>query len=701
MVSLAVSELSAISELCVPPSSRLQGPDDPLGAARAALAKNPWLGEAHLGAGVVLLRQGELGEALVSLFAAMLFPSSRPAARAPLQDALTRAGGLPNVAELELVRQLLRAPNEAASYLALARHERGARRPNTAIVCFARALDLRPDAAAGRELALLLYEQGHVEQATERLVVALEQDDRHVDGFRLLGAWLSKQDPNRFQSQRWKALLERCPDDVLSLVNLGAATQRRGYTVEAARLHRRAIGLDPRCMEAQLNLGSALSDQGLAGEAIQVYRQALVGSPRSWPLYSNMLFSMHLDPTQTREAIFAEHVAFGQRLSASTRGLTGHPHSPDPDRPLRVGYVSPDFRNHPVAHFIEPVLREHDRAAVEVFCYSDVEYPDPFTERFARLVPNFTPSAGLRNPALFERIRADRIDILVDLAGHTGSNRLPVFAARPSPVQVSWIGYFDTTGLPAIDYRIADEHSVTADDEPYFVERVVRLPRTANCYLPPPGPAPAAAPCLEKGHITFGCFNNPMKVSREVVAVFGEVLRQVPGSHMLFKYSAFNDPHRRARYLSWLGEEGIAEERVHFEGPSTLPQFLAAFSKIDIALDPFPYSGETTALHTLWMGVPLVVLGGPSLVQRLASRVLSICGRREWITGTSDEYVRVAVELARDPARLNALRGELRAGMLASPLLDHRGVTRELESAYRGMWQRWCKAQTGGTSGAG
>jgi predicted O-linked N-acetylglucosamine transferase (SPINDLY family) len=569
-------------------------------------------------------------------------------------------------------------------------------------VCFARSLDLRPDAEAGLEIAVLLFGQGHITQATERLVASIERDEKNVNAFRLLGSWLSKQDPNKYPDLRWKELVERCPDDPLSLVNLGAAAQRRGYAVEAVRLHRRALGLDPSCLEARLNLGSALSDQGLADEATAVYRQALAAAPKSWPIFSNLLFSMHLDPNQTREAIFAEHVEFGRRLSAYTPRPPGaFPHTPDPERRLRIGYVSPDFRNHPVAHFIEPVLREHDPRAVEVFCYSDVEYTDIFTERLSKLATSFKSSVGLRHTELYERICADRIDILVDLAGHTGRNRLPVFAARPSPVQVSWIGYFDTTGVPAIDYRIADEHSVTPEDEPYFVERVVRLPRSANCYLPPSAPPPAPAPCLSKGHVTFGCFNNPMKVGREVVAVFGEVLRRVPGSHLLFKYSSFNDPYRRARYLSWLAEEGIAEERVQFEGPSALPQFLGSFSKIDIALDPFPYSGETTALHTLWMGVPLVVLGGASLVQRLASRVLAICGRSDWITGSRDDYVRVAVELASDPHRLDALRTELRAGMLASPLLDHRGVTRELESAYRGMWQRWCETQTGGSSGTG
>jgi protein O-GlcNAc transferase len=662
-------------------------------AAQTALEKNPWLGDAHLNEGAALHLAGRVGEALISYFAASTIANCRAAALNNLRLAVSGAApaALAKVPILGLVRQLLKSANDEARFGELARALRAQGRAPAAILCFERALELGHDAEAPRELATLLWEQGHADQATARLALAIERDPEHVASFRLLGDWLAKQDPNRYRGQSWKVALDRCPDDLLALVNIGAAAQRRGYAVEGARLQRRAIQLDPNCLEAHLNLGSALSDQGLAAEATAVYRQALELAPTSWPLYSNRLFTLHLDPTQSRGAIFDEHVDFGRRLSASiTAPRASFPHTRQPDRPLRIGYISPDFRNHPVAHFIEPVLREHDPEAVTVFCYSDVEYPDPVTARLSKLVPHFVPVAGMRHAALLDRIQADEIDVLVDLAGHTGRNRLPVFAARPSPVQVSWLGYFDTTGLESIGYRIADAHSVTPADEAFFVEKVVRLPRSANCYLPPPSPEPSHAPCLQNGYVTFGCFNNPMKVGRQVVALFAEVLRRVPNSRLLFKYSAFNDPHRRARYIAWLKEESIGEERIQFEGPSALPQFMAAFEKIDVALDPFPYSGETTALHTLWMGVPLVVLGGPSLVERLASRVLSICNHSEWIAGSSEDYVRIAAELAADMPRLSSLRRELRDELRASPLLDHVGVTRELEAAYRQMWQSWC-----------
>ena len=360
-------------------------------------------------------------------------------------------------------------------------------------------------------------------------------------------------------------------------------------------------------------------------------------------------------------------------------------HEPLAGRRLRIGYVSPDFRSHPVAHFFEPVLREHDRVAFEIFCYSDVDHPDAVTARLSGLAEHFIACAGWDDAALGQRIVADRIDVLVDLAGHTGGNRLPLFAARPSPVQVSWLGYFDTTGLTAMDYRIADPVSLPEAAERYFLERVVRLPRSSNCFLAPDGPEPSEPPCLTLGRIRFGCFNNPAKIGRGVVAAFARVLHACPGSDLLLKYLAFNDPGMRARYQDWFAAQGIAPERILFEGPSSLERFQESFSRIDIALDPFPYSGETTALHTLWMGVPLVALEGPTLVQRLASRVLRISGLDEWVATDERQYVQIACELARDGARLQRLRRELRDRLRASALLDHRGVTRDLEAAYQDL----------------
>jgi predicted O-linked N-acetylglucosamine transferase (SPINDLY family) len=336
------------------------------------------------------------------------------------------------------------------------------------------------------------------------------------------------------------------------------------------------------------------------------------------------------------------------------------------------------------------VLREHDSRAFEIYCYSDVARPDAVTARLCQHAAVYRDCAQETDEALADRIRGDQIDILVDLAGHGLGNRLPVFARKPSPVQVTWLGYFDTTGLDRVDYRIADEHSVPPGAERLFVERVVRLPRSSTCFLPPPSPAPAPPPCLARGAVSFGCFCNPSKITRAVAAVFGRILRRLPNSRLLLKYHTFVDPGIQARFVRWFAEEGVGRERLQFEGHAPIAGYLAAFAQVDVALDPFPYSGETTALHSLWMGVPLVALEGRTVAERLASRVLRVGGLEDWVARSSDEYVQIALGLASDPQALALTRRSLRQRLQASPLLDHRGVTRDLEAAYRRMWRSWC-----------
>ncbi|MEY2930437.1 MAG: hypothetical protein RL033_1186 [Pseudomonadota bacterium] len=667
-----------------------------LEAARSALRIDPWYSEAHLNEGAALHATDAPLDAAVSYFVATTAPALRPAALANLQLAL-RALGQRKAAEepLRSVLAALAQPSNPAPVLALARSER-TRRPAVAIACFEHALRIQSDGAVARELGRLLWEQGRQQRAVERVLRAIAADRSDVANFRQLSEWLSAPHQLNLQSQSWQRLFAECPPDPPSLRNLGVAMRRHGYPLQAAALHRRALQLDPQNPAGWVNLGAALSSQSALPEAIAAYRRALELAPEHWDAHSNLLFSLHLDPSQTPEALLAEHVRFGQRLAQRVR-----PHFPQraarplAGRRLRVGYVSPDFRSHPVAHFIEPVLRQHDRGRVEIFCYSDVEHPDARTQRLAELAEHFLPCAGWSDQQLGERIASDGIDILVDLAGHTARNRLPLFASKPCPLQLGWLGYFDTTGLEAMDYRIADLHSLPPDAERFFVEKVVRLPRSANCFLPPAGPAPSPPPCLERGRITFGCYNNPAKIGREVVAAFARVLHAVPDSELVLKYLAFNEPALRQRYLGWFAAAGIAPERVRFEGPSALERFHDSFRHIDIALDPFPYSGETTALHTLWMGVPLVALEGPTLVQRLASRVLRIAGLDAWVARDIEDYVRIASDLARDPQRLELLRSELRSWLSACPLLDHAGVTRELEASYHQLWAEACERSAG------
>jgi protein O-GlcNAc transferase len=688
--------------------------DEALDAAREAQRHDPWLGDGHLNAGVALHKLGQLAHAAVCYLAASGPGPNRKTALANLKVALAdprldaAPATSPNVEEgpsaectnlgheeLRCVRRLGEAPDDVAALEALARSERENRRLPTAIALLERAATLAPSPARWHELGVLACELGLLEPAQRRLLAAFEalppnDTPARLTQYRRFAAWIVREPRVRLGSTAWHAILERCPDDDFALVNVGVTLQRQGYPTLAARLAERAIALRPGSVEAHVNLGSALADLGRFEQAHAAYRRVIELDPSFTGAASNALFCLHFEPSVTPERLLAEHLAFARRFAEPLAPVARRPLARDPERRLRIGYVSPDLRRHPVGFFLEPVLAAHAREAFEIYCYSDALRPDETTTRLAGLSTHFVDSATWPDAKLAEQIAEDELDILVDLAGHTARNRLLVFARRPSPIQVSWLGYFDTTGLSAIDYRIADEHSLPPELERQFVEHVVRLPRSSNCFLHPPAPEPAAPPCLARGFVTFGCFNNPAKLTREVIATFARILQRSDGSRLLLAYAGFDDPGLSARFRAWLTEDGIAPERVDLAGHAPLRRFLASFAQVDVALDPFPYSGETTALHTLWMGVPLVALEGPTLVQRLASRVLRVAGQGAWVARTPEEYVAIALELASDRERLASLRASLRPTLAASPLFDHQGVTRELEAAYRQMWRREC-----------
>jgi protein O-GlcNAc transferase len=681
--------------------------DAALDAARRALDLDPRSFEAHLNEGAALHRLGRFASAAASYIVVAAGDAAlRPAALANLSAGLGAPAfrqALLGTPALALALRLARADasppalaaSDAADLLELGRRERDADRPAIALLCFEAARRLSPAAGGQRELGELLWARGLDAPALDQLFAAIARDPTDPQNHRLLGAWLSERGKLERTDQRFARALERCPDDLEALLRLGRAAQRLARPSEATALYERLARARPELPDAHFHLGAALGKQGRHREAVVAYRRALALDPERLVAHSNILFALHFDPNVSRETLFDEHRAFGAALARQVEATLSPrpvPAAGEAERRLRVGYVSPDLCAHAVAHFIEPVLASHDPDAVEVYCYSDAARPDAVTERLARLVPHFVACAGWSHDALYERIREDGIDILVDLAGLTSKNRMAVFARQPSAVAVSWIGYFDTTGLRAIDYRIADEHSVPPGEERFFVEQVLRLPRTQNCYQPPPAPEPGPPPCLERGHVTFGYFNNPSKLGRHVIAAFGRVLRALPDSRLLLKYRSFDEPGMSARFLGWLAEEGVDSDRIRLEGHGSMERYLAALASVDIALDPFPYSGETTALHGLWMGVPVVTLEGPAVVQRLASRVLRVCDLGEWVARSVDEYVAITLALAGSPAELARRRAGLRERLSSSPLCDARGVTRELEAVFRQIWRRACGA---------
>jgi protein O-GlcNAc transferase len=468
--------------------------------------------------------------------------------------------------------------------------------------------------------------------------------------------------------------------------NLGNALSKLGQTAAAAAHYRHAIALAPAMAEAHSNLGCALFLLGQLGPAIAHYKEAIGLNPRAPAPYTNLVLALHYVPGVT-SALIGETT---RRWSASLpRRLTqlSLPTGKDLSRPLRIGYVSGDFRNHPVAYFIENILAAHDREAVEVFCYGNAAVGDATTARIAEAADHWRDISGLSDHDAARRIAEDGIDILIDLSGHTAGNRLTMFARKPAPIQCTWLGYVGTTGLREIDYIIADRFVIPPQDDTLYSERPYRLPNSYLCFTPPNediavGPLPA----LGAGRLTLGCFNNLLKVNATVIELWSSLLAAAPCSQLYLKTAQLDDEAVRQCIADQFVARGIASDRLRLEGAAPRQELLAAYNEVDIALDPFPFGGGTTTLEALWMGVPTITLRGDRFVGRVGESVLTTLGLAELVAASPADYLTAAIDLAGDVPRLAALRAGLRQRLVGSPLCDARAFARDLETGYRAMW---------------
>ena len=394
-----------------------------------------------------------------------------------------------------------------------------------------------------------------------------------------------------------------------------------------------------------------------------------------------------MTPTALAEA----HAEYDRRHAATAlrRRCRAHEKVHRVHGPPRLGFISPDLGRHPVGFFLVRVLENLGRGPHETFCYSDRIVKDGLTHRLRAAATRWRDVVGMSHERLAEQVRADRIDILFDLAGHTAGNRLLVFARKPAPIQVSWIGYEGTTGLAAMDYLIADHLMVPAGSERHYRERVLRMPDGYLCYDPPETAPPVGpAPSLKQGFATFGSFNNPAKITPEVVAVWAKILRAAPTARLVMKYRGLGDPAVKRRFLDLFAAHGVGPQRLELLPWSSYSDYLATYHRVDVVLDPFPFSGSTTTCESLWMGVPVITCPGETFASRHSLSHLSSVGLTETIARDPDEYVELAISLAGDPARLAALRSGLRERMAASPLCDGKRFASHLMLLLQDVWQQ-------------
>jgi len=425
--------------------------------------------------------------------------------------------------------------------------------------------------------------------------------------------------------------------------NLGNAYEAQGRLDDAEAACRRAVAIDSGHAGGHNNLGNVLKSRGAIAEATASYRGALAADPKMVEAASNVLFGLNYDPSVDDQALFDEH------------------------------------------------LGAHDRKRMEIVCYSGRRMADQMTAKLRAQAALWRPILGINDATLARQIRADAIDVLIDLSGHTAGNRPGVFALKPAPVQLSWLGYFHTTGLAQMDAVLMDEAAVPPGSERWFVETVVRLPHGRFCYTPPDyAPPMVAPPCLARGYVAFGSFNNMTKATEKVVRTWCRILQAVPSSRLILKWKTLGTPAERERVAAQFGALGIGFDRLDLRGVSEHPAMLSEYGDIDIALDPFPFSGGLTSCEALWMGLPIVTLPGSRPVSRQTLGFLRALGREDWIARDEEDYVAKAVALAKAPDALAKMRQDQRARMAAGPLCDAKTHAADVEAAIRGLWRQYC-----------
>jgi len=550
-----------------------------------------------------------------------------------------------------------------------------------------RVLGARPDFYDARNrLGLAYMRLGKASLAMEswRRVLA-ECPDHPGANLNLAAALVDALQPEAALKYAERSVALR-PEKAEAFTVLGAALTKVGRCDEGIIAHQRAVRLAPTDSRCHQSLSVALLRRGNVAEAIETLQEARQANSRDPMLHSGILVLLHYLPEVAAPQLAEEHVRWARDHASAIEQQTTWPNDLTDNRRLRVGYVSGDLCHHPVASFMTPVLMAHDRQAFEIICYSNNAFSDQTTQQLAQHADHWREVSTLGDDQLAQLIRADRIDILVDLSGHTALNRLPVFARKPAPVQATYLGYCDTTGLEAVDWLISDSVCDPPEQSPRYAERVMPLERGFSCFSPPAGAPPVGPlPCLRNRQVTLGSLNGLAKLNPALIALWCTILREMKDARLLIcRQELRGVAAQRLREL--FRAAGIADERVEFRCDFTPDDYLTLYHDIDIALDTFPWSGHTTACEALWMGVPVVTLAGQTHAGRMVASALTHAHLPELIARDAEEFASIVTALALDRGRLAQMRREMREHLLATPLLDARQFIGSLERGYHKMW---------------
>ena len=582
-------------------------------------------------------------------------------------------------------------PNHADSYFNRGIAFQNLMQFNDAVNSFNKAIQLKSDYAdAYGNRGNALKELGQLDKAIKNYNKVIQLKPDYAEAYGNRGNVLKELGQLDEAIENYNKAIQLKPDFVDAYNNLGGALKELGQLDEAIKNYNKAIQLKPDHINAYINLGAALSSQGQLDESIKIYNKAIQLNPNDSDVHSNLLMTLNyttdLDPTHaiTMARKFGKFVTENAQMHFSNyQGLSA-------PKKLRVGFVSGDLCRHPVGHFLESVLSHINPDRIELIAYSNSNIIDDLSKRIKPFFSKWKSIYNQSDEAVANIIHSDKIHILVDLSGHTASNRLPVFGWNPAPIQVSWLGYFATTGLNEMDYLLGDPYVTPPEYDSHFTEKVWRLPKTRWCFTPPNVNINVAElPALNNGYITFGCFNNLTKMNDEVVELWSKVLNSIPNSRLLLKAKQFSDKSAQENVIQRFNIQGVKSERITLEEPEKREKYFAAYNQIDIALDPFPFTGGTTSVECLWMGVPVLTLAGDSLVSRQGVGILMNIGLPDWIADNKKEYIAKSILFASDLEKLATLRSGLRRQIITSPLFDAQSFAQDFEKSLWEMWDQY------------
>ncbi len=536
------------------------------------------------------------------------------------------------------------------------------------------------------EAAKLLNEK--VEQAVLDII---KQDPCRTDIMLVLGMLFKQTRQIHKAKNLFEKILQQEPHPLV-YNELGYICQCMGQLSEAIQYQKKAVETAPNNAELLAHLARMLIAAGKVQEGINLFLKALEIEPANAAMHSNFLFNLHFLPELEPQMLFDEHERWGRIHAPVSLGKVAHSNVPDPDRRLRIGYISPDFGSHAVMYFFESLLDEHNKKAIETFGYANVRAISATTERIAHKLDHYRNIFGVGDKEVVALIEEDQIDILVDLAGHSTDNRIIVMAYKPAPIQVTYLGYFDTTGLEAIDYILTDSIADPPGSQKFYTEKLALLPDGFLCYRPADYARPVTSlPAERNGHITFGVLCNNRKINLNMMELWAEIIKANKESRLLLMFRTGNDPDMRNYYLSKLERLGIPDQRVAICGGTHHAEHLKYYSEADIILDTFPLNGATTTCEALWMGVPVISLVGELHVSRFGLSILTRIGLEFFAASTPKEYIAKATALANNRQALENLRASMRERMNSSILCDAKKFASGVETAYRKMWLQWCQ----------